>query len=311
MPIKDDHVTLPYRDPSKRWPDADPVEAKAVTDLLFASMPERDPNKRPDPETPYWASMAGQRCSRQLHYQFTNAPQAPRSKTSEYRMWLGTMVHQAFEKAIEGDDRFVGEQRIILTESCGIPGTGRADLSVRNPEGSARPYAKVIDYKTAGGFPFKLAATTFKGGPNGPSFGAEVQTALAVVALDADAGAVMNLALETLSPEFGTSSMDDIGRFAAQWTFDRARADALVAGERNRVLPVLTATRAGLLPHRELSLPGVPTGATVVDTAKGLWVTTTADGNVTATGKAWPCNYCDYRDQCEKEGPGTAPEVLF
>lgn len=303
MPIDRDLSDLPRVPPGAVMPDRDPAFLTELVTWWQASIERED--KTRVPTAPYWASDAGSRCLRQLQYAFDEVPRDPMPLSSEWRLNLGTMVHKFLEDAVVEHPRWLTEQRVDL-RPAGLPGHGRADILITREDGSIEG---VVDYKTASGFPFKLATTSFKGGPKGPSLGAMTQVACQVVALDAEYGIVVNLAMEVLGPDFATGRVSELDRFAAQWTMPRALCDALAWREARRVARVQAAREARLLITREISLPDVPEGAAITDPARKRWELRDANGNVQQFGSAWPCDYCSYRTRCITDGDGTHTEV--
>lgn len=308
MPIRND-VTASLPPPPRegtRPPDHDPWFLKELLAGWRDHIHENDEPHDREPDAPYFASDAGSRCLRQLYYKMSGAPRPEMDLPTEWKLSLGTMVHAQLEQVIIARFKEWSSEHRFRLEPIGIPGRGKADVIVPSPLGKV-----VVDFQTQNGFGYKMAATTFKGGPNGPMLGKEIQVALAVVALDADFGIVANLALEVLGPAFAPNlPADDILRMAAQWTISRERCDALVRTEVRRVELSMAAMKGGYLPVRQLSLPNVPKNAVIVDPDKGRWNVAEGD-KVLQFGTAWPCDYCDFRELCKADGPGTSPDPGF
>lgn len=305
------------------WPpDADPWVLDTLIGAWKASVERREHHPRPA-DAPYFASDSGMTCARQLHYAFTDAPRDPMPLPQLWKVNLGTMVHAALE-ALPIPETWAPEVRFDLTP-IGIPGRGRADLVVFagpaadhvtvevDPATGARrttwngtgEVRAVVDYMTQNGYGYKLAATSFKGGPFGPSAGKMTQAALGAVAMNADEAVVAHLAMEVLGPDFGKGRVgpDDLVRFASQWSIGRERAVELVDRERVRVRRAIAVRDAGVLPIRSLG-GDMPDGAVVADPLGPRWEVRNRDGKVVQAGKAWPCDYCGWRDRCVTDGPG-------
>lgn len=87
MPIEADLSDLPRaEDPDKDNPDQRLDVAERLVQLLAQHRFEiRDPDKRPKDAAPFWASMVGDRCARQLHYRFTGVEREPPTIVQQYR----------------------------------------------------------------------------------------------------------------------------------------------------------------------------------------------------------------------------------
>jgi len=321
MPIKADRTNLPpAAAPGTFPPDADPWFLEELIGRWKVSVERTERHERPV-EAPYFASDAGLPCLRQLHYALADVPRDPMPLPQLWKVNLGTMVHAALEM-LPLPENWYPEVRFDLTP-IGIPGRGRADLVIFAPNVRAADHIEitergptwkgtgevrtVVDYMTQNGFGYKLAATSFKGGPGGPSLGKMTQVALAVELMGAHEGIVAHLAMEVLGPDFGAGRIgpDDLIRFASQWTVSRDDCAELVRHERARVSKIMAARKRKVLPVRALTLADTPPNAVVVDPSSPRWEERDAQGRVLQSGSAsWPCNYCGWRDKCLADGDG-------
>lgn len=320
--IKTDRSTLPPAAASgPRPPDTDPWFLRELVGAWERSRDEAEATEihdRPH-EAPYFASDAGSPCLRDLYYRLCGVEGEEFDTPTKWKLDLGRMVHKQMESFVL-PPLWLPEVRFDLTP-FDIPGRGRADVVIfeegENPldhvivtdrgytwNGTGRIYA-VVDYMTQNGYSYKKAAVSFQGGPHGPSFGKEVQVAITVALMKARYGVVANLAMEVLGPQFASKTIatDDLIRFAAQWTLTADDCDELAGRERTRVAKALAARKAGVLPPRELRLPGVPDNAIVSDPETGRWEVR-RDGRVQQFGNAWPCDYCSRRAKCLVDGDG-------
>lgn len=312
MPINKSQQTVPRQfanSPSTSSRFMEPVAAQWFNEYLDSEHASRS---RAIPELPLRASSVGTRCDRALWYDLagfeeTNPPDA----AATFRMRLGQLVHDAFDNAIKAlptfgqlDDQqrkhgWFTEEAVDLSP-IGFPGSAHGDL-VRYEHGVAQ---EVLELKSASGYPFKVAVTTFGGGPQGPRLEHILQAALVAVALKAPKITVGWVSLEPISPDLATRmNLTELGRFVAEWTYDTAEYEELVAQEAARQVRLLRMVEANLRPERSLSMLEGPAGAVISDIESSKWqVVSPVDGRITAAGKTWFCGYCRYKDQCDNDG---------
>jgi hypothetical protein len=310
MPIRQDAGDIP---PKPTYPpDKDPPELRQLWDIIAEAIVRKE-RKVPDPDKPYWVSMANQRCSRQVYYTMIGAEGDADPPSSTFRMYLGTMVHAVIEDAIHsaGDLRQWMPETRIETDAIGLPGSGRCDLATLDVSDPDNPKVKrVFDFVTEGGFGFKVKTTNFRGGPEGVALGKITQAAVSAVVLGATEGAaVIAVALEPAAASF-TRSGDkyDLDRFIVQWSVDQARCVELVANEVARVQPIMAAVKVGKPIRRWIDSEQIPIGAEIVDPLTGRWVVRDEEGRTRQLANTWHCDYCRYKTQCLADGPGTQPQ---
>ena len=248
---------------------------------------------------PYRASYANTRCDRALHYRFTSTVKSnPVDVASLWNFWLGHLIGEGMHAACAAAyPSAIAEQAVDL-RPLGIPGSGSSDTWVPD-DGEGGSFN--LEYKSTGGYGFKKK--TVEG--EGPTFGSIVQGALSNRGLNADRLLVPFLSKENISVKVAAQhNLAEIDRFAAVWEYSAAECDVLVRAEAARVGRVLQFADTDILPARELSEPRYPVGAVIKDPKRGTWVKLDANGNVTGSGTAWECDYCDFRDQCITDGAG-------
>jgi len=281
-----------------RYPDLLPEYASAVAMGWY----EKYLNEGKDqldfavPGARYRASWAHS-CLRELQYKITKAEETdPASVADAWRFDVGHAVHDMVQDGIEA--AFPTAQREVKVDlnALGIPGAAHLDLLVADDG-----IVTAVEIKSINGFGFKKAATNFSGPPEGPRKSAVVQGALSALALDCDRLKVMYFGLELLSPSVAAKAglNGEIGRFVAEWTYERDEYEPIARAEIERVQGVLAHIAAGqLAPRWE---PEMPLDARITDTSTGQWYETDGSGLVTGSGRTWKCLYCSYRTRCAEE----------
>ncbi len=237
-------------------------------------------------------------CLRELQYKITKVEETdPASVADAWRFDVGHAVHDMVQDGIEA--AFPNAKREVKVDlrTLGIPGAAHLDLLVEDDDG----IRTAVEIKSINGFGFKMAATNFNGPPEGPRKSAVVQGALSAMALDCDRLKVMYFSLELLSPSVAAKAglNGEVGRFVAEWTYERAEFEALALAEVDRVKGVM-----GHIALRQLAPrwePEMPLHARITDVTKGTWYETDEEGRVTGSGRTWKCDYCSYRTLCAEE----------
>lgn len=274
----------------------------------------RRPHAIPD-AGPYRASLSGSRCDRAAFYQMAGYDETnPMTIADSWRAALGTIVHDVIEDVApimfeENEDvTDVDNESTLDLRLIGINGSGSGDILI-----TYKGVKTAVEVKTVGGFKFKLAATTFKGPPQGPSYGHILQGAMAAKVLGADQLIIAYLSMENVSPKLAEAyASSEAGRFAAEWHYNVEQLEPLIASEVERAgsMEQLIAANtdapeghAVALAERELRDPEYPIGAVVTNPKSGMWTVLADDGDsITDTGTTWMCDYCRYRDQCIGDG---------
>lgn len=260
----------------------------------------RDGSEAPyTPDSMRWRGSWAGMCARQVAYQTTGVEKTnPPSLADYWRMGLGSVVHELLEPAVQqwikDSPGLTAEEEVDVTFDN--EGYGHVDLVLSTDTGQKI----VCELKTINGFGFKRSVEN----EEGPRHSHVLQGAMYANALDADLLVIGYLAMELISPgRAKTRGIDDVGRFAAEWHFTRDEFVPLAQEEEVRLGAIAAAAHAGdVIPRRfSLSDPDIPFPAEVVNPATGHWElqVATADGyDVTGSGRAWQCRYCDYQDRC-------------
>lgn len=256
-------------------------------------------------DLPYRGSFAGFRCDRQLYYAMAGMPRNVPSIADAYRMSLGTLVHDGLESAIKDAMPNAQFEVEVDLRPIGVDGSAHADIVTFLEDGSCDA---VVEVKTVNGFGFKTMASDFKGPPEGPRSGHVLQAALTAMALNAKRIVISYLSMESMSPNLSKYVEGDLGRFCAEWHFTREEYEAIAKPEIdriNRVMRYVTEYNDNdpIVPSPFIDDDRVPFGAYISDPARGMWVVndTTNPNVVVDTGKIWFCDYCDWRERCQKD----------
>lgn len=293
-------------------PSKQPFFAQAIGDAWYAQYKAdgKDTLELAIPEAgPYRASYAGKRCDRQLYYALMGLPETnPSDLADAWRFELGHRVHDMAQEMVERcwPD---GENEVnVDLNAIGIPGSAHVDTVITH-EG----HKTVVEIKSATGFSFKMATTTFSGPPEGPKFSAILQGAMAAKALGAERLVIVNFALENLSKSWAYGE-DPVTRFAGEWHFLVSDLEEAIAFEVARIEDILKMVALEEVPEPYVHDPGevaqgkLAPGARITDPTKGLWIVEDDEPNaqgireIVDTGKYWLCGYCEQRDRCQKEG---------
>jgi len=246
---------------------------------------------------PYRASYASTRCDRALWYKLTGVHASnPPGIADAWRFGIGTLIHEGLQPVVEQIFPDSVAEPLVDLRPMGLPGSAHADQII-NHDG----VKTLVEYKSIGGFQFKIMATGFKGPATGPRYGAVVQAAIIAKATGCDRIVIAYLSLENVSAGMASSyASSEAGRFAAEWHYTVAEMDELIKYEVERVNWVLAQTSP---PPREIHDPEYPKGAVIQAPLqdRAPW-TIAEDGVVLDTGTTWMCGYCDFRDQCKEDG---------
>lgn len=286
-----------------------------------------------------WGGM----CARLIGYRLLGVEESnPTDLAGHWRMGLGTMVHGGLQETLQRAFPGAEMEKVVDAthdEIMGLPTSGRTDVFIVeqvNPlavardidgnelNGAGEVIGKArricIEVKTINGFGYKKAVGA-RGVPEGPRSGALFQAALNGRAHGADEVVVVYLSLECLSDRELTALVGKVGgepashrKFVAEWTWSMSDLDEMVDRELARLAKILKMTDdyvlddngdgeviGAKLPPRSIPLE-MPARARVTDPSKGAWQVVVND-NVMDSGETWMCGYCDYQDQCVKDGP--------
>jgi hypothetical protein len=238
-----------------------------------------------------------------------NIPKSdPPGLADAWRMGLGTTVHEMLQtigtELFAGDDDFenVKSEVDVDLRPIGIEGSAHIDMVF-----TYKGKLTVLELKSAGGFKFKMAATSFKGPPEGPSFGHIMQAALSAKALGAENVVIAYLAMENVSPSLAKAyTKSEAGRFAAEWHYTVEELEPWIEAEVKRIQGIAAVVKNdnAKVPPRQLCDPEIAPGAVVTDPNHGVWVALESPLSQTIidTGDTWMCAYCDHRTKCIEDG---------
>ena len=296
--LKRDLSDLPAASPYGLTPDPEP---RFIGVLVEAWAEANDDAKATAHGTPFRHSDAG-KCARALSYAAMGLPKSdPMDLTGVWNVTLGTLLHDEWQGALQA--RFPDAEVEVKCRTVGADGSGHIDAVIRDA-GSTIAY----ELKTVGGVGFKAAVgAQRKGTPaEGPRTAHLLQACINGLAVDADEVVIGYLAKECISANVAKrfAIRDDVGRFAAEWTFTREQYEPLARLEAERVAGILGLVADGTLAARKS--PEMPAGAEVTDPASGDWVRT-VDGEVAETGNTWECGYCAYQTMCATTEAGRIP----
>lgn len=305
-------------------PDDDTAVMDQLLDTWFTGILDLEKDRVRSSTAPFFAS-DGAGCARKTAYDYLDrtlteeslVPASPGKSNppgiaDHWTFRLGNLAHDEIQRGAPTVG-YENEVRAVLTDEDGndLVST-RIDL-VKVADNTA------VELKSKNGYGFKMLATTFRGDPEGPSFGHIVQTALSVRALRQQGtpiarAVLIYLALEKLSPSMAKDfAGNERKRFAAQFTYTIEELDEVADRVLSWLGRIKTVLDEGTMPPRVFLDPDVPPTAVVVDPRNGGWQVkaTLADGteDITRSGSTWMCNYCDWQDQCladlEEETGGT------
>ncbi len=305
--IKKSISDLPFPEARAAHPPSNkPFFAQAIGDAWYQQYKDdgKDTLELAVPEAgPYRASYAGKRCDRQLYYALAGTPESnPSDLADAWRFELGHRVHDMAQEMVArcwpGGENEVN----VDLNTIGIPGSAHVD-TVIDHEG----HKTVVEIKSATGYSFKMATTTFGGPPEGPKFSAILQGAMAAAAISAERLVIVNFALENLSKSWAYGEAP-VTRFAGEWHYMVSDLQPAIDYEVQRVADILKFVELEEVPEPYVHDPGevavgkLAEGARITDPSKGLWIVENEEEEIVDTGKYWLCGYCEYRDTCMKEG---------
>jgi hypothetical protein len=241
------------------------------------------------------------KCARALSFKFAGiAPTEAPDASGLWNFAMGDYGHEVFQGAVQ---RYLGENAQVEV-TCFDPGTpfasGHADAEIVTDDGAGMV---VYELKTVGGFAYKMAVGE-RGAAQGPKHEHIVQGALNASARGADRLVIGYLSKEAISVQAAAKKkIDELGRFMAEWTFERDVFEPMAAAERARVKGILDLVVGGQLAARKIPDPELPSGAVIVDPSTGRWELV-VNGSLQDTGSWWACGYCDFRSLCAQTPSG-------
>lgn len=321
MPINQPLSDVPRRKAEQGLPPSrNPFVVQAVARKFYELNDDKAAEHAIPEAGAFRMSYASKRCDRQLYYAMSRTPESdPVTIADIWRFALGQLVHDALQEVRKEAYPDAHHELVVDLRPLGIDGSGRIDIV----EGDT-----VIELKSINGYSFKMIATTMRGAPQGPRFGAVVQAALGAAAVNAggagpdmptiDKVVVGYLSLELVGPglvdivvEPGDEHGREIARFGAEWHFTMDELMPLVEHEVARVGRIQRDVANGRLPARALDDPEYPAGAVVTTpSAKNATWQLRAGEQIIDSGSTWMCGYCSHRQQCSADGPGDSGDTV-
>lgn len=172
--------------------------------------------------------------------------------------------------------------------------------------------ADVCEFKTQGGYSFKMTSTPQGGGPEGPRFGHVLQGGMCADALDCDRITIAYIAFENVSVgQAERMGLSDVERFTSEWHFSRQQLRALLDSEYARIRRLLSHVDNSARPAAALFDEGYPIGAVLVDPTRNRWeLVDPMTGRIEQFGQhPFICDYCDWRPTCIEHGPDAQSTV--
>jgi hypothetical protein len=293
-------------------PDAESRFGRVLIDWCHAKALKHDEEwdaNHPDPKR-FYHSDAG-KCARAIAYAAlritpSNPPDAPGS----YIMWLGSMIHEAFQEALQEKYPDAEIEVKVEIEDAGC----RIDAVVKLETGNTKPYVVSIEAKSMGGYAYKLASAKFNGPPEGPRLGDKYQAFLNAKRIDADECVLIAFARDPNN--WIADGLDPMLRVVAEWTYTREQYMPLADEEDERIRGILALLDAKepMLPARKApeieKVEGFPTHR-IVEPTTGTWLIRNEAGDWVAPPVKdphyWGCGYCRYQDTCAQTGGDREP----
>jgi hypothetical protein len=312
-PIKKDNADLPRGNGGGVLPDENPRFVTAIALAWYQEYLDQGKDVREMAfDTPFRASDAGF-CSMSLGLTLLERAgmgeqSNPPTLSDTWRMNLGTMIHSAMEHYLPL--AFPGAKCEIVGETIDGGASFHADVLIEEQLADGDPrwgtetntgwWRTLFELKSINGVGFKSATIGYRktSPPEGPRSSAVLQASLAAESFDCDEVVVGYLSMECIGGAIAKANgLDDIGKFAAEWTVARNEFLPLAQAERARMKWILATVDAGRLPER--TIPDLPEGAIITDPSTGAWsVVGESPLQILDVGTTWQCNYCRHQRSC-------------
>lgn len=315
MALAADHSTMPTAAVSGGLvPDDEPRFVQALAEHWQAT---NDDDKPTALGTRVRHSDAG-KCARAIAYTVAGVPKSnPMDLTGVWNVNLGTVIHEAWQQSmVEAwvartldlpDDATVTIEIEPKVGHDDLDASGHLDAVITITYADGTTWVIVYELKTIGGYGFKAAIGKARRGTpaEGPKLEHRLQAALNGIARDADEIVIGYLAKECISVG-QAGKLDELGRFAAEWTFDRDTYRPWAVAEKDRLNGILALLDRGELAARKFPVGMLPAGAEIVDPDAGRWEVRHGD-QVADTGTWWACGYCSFQSLCATTPAGRIP----
>lgn len=272
-----------------------PDEGIRFADALIQKWMEEDEPKPTAADTRMRFSDAG-KCARLLSFKAAGIPASnPMDAAGHHATGLGTILHDKWEAALQA--RYPDAEVEVTGVLTDVDSSGDADILVR-----VDGRLILLDMKTTGGYGFKMMVGE-RGVAEGPRRASLYQLALNARAHDVDEAVICLMATEAISKNAAAKKgFSELGRFLAEWTYQREELEPLADREvrrQNEILRLLDEEKK-LAPRH---IPDeMPMKSRIVDPQKGRWEL--RDGQkIIDTGSTWMCGYCSHQTICASVGP--------
>lgn len=310
MPLARDLSDLPRAQPgeSKGWaPDANPRFGVLLAEAWLAEERQRVV-PRASAHARFRHSDAGA-CARMIAYAALDIdPTNPIDAAGVVTTTIGTWVHTQFQRVLK---EIYGEDADIEVKVGTGDRAGHVDAVVRiQPPHGGIPWVVVIEFKTVGGYGWKMATGVPPAArqPEGPKYEHVLQGALGGREHNADEVVIVYLSKEAVSTRIARDrKISTLGRVTAEWSLSRETYEPLADKEAERIQGILGVLDQGDLPRRKVPDPALPTRHEIVRPADGAYVVFAADGSLEDGGVYWGCDYCRYQDLCAQTEGGRVP----
>ena len=299
-----DRPTKPVGEPPDEHPRFGPVLIEWCHEEALKRDAEWEANHAERPR--FYHSDAGA-CSRAIAYAALRMRVSnPMDPQSHYNLWLGNVIHEAFQTALQRKYPDAEIEVRVTWEQTGC----RIDAVVKLEAGGPKPYVISIEAKSIGGYGYKLASAKFNGPPEGPKFGNKMQGFLNAKRIDADEAVVILFSKDPNN--WVEEGLDPMLKVTAEWTYTREQYRPLADKEDERIATILKMVDEGTLPRRfspEVALE-FPKHI-IVEPSTGAYLVPDEAGNWAAPPVKkpyfWGCAYCRYQPDCAKTGADREP----
>lgn len=270
-----------------------PVLTQVLAQLIAAESEEAGAREKAFPSTCRYSD-AG-KCARAIGLE-SILPRPPITDVAgEFRMWIGTLLHEHVQAAIVA--AYGGQ-----VECATSLGTAHCGCSNRLASGHADWCGIVAgtdlgricyELKTEGAYGFDKAIGINRkrydrSYPHGPRSSAKLQGAINAVANDCDTLIIGVLVMDAISVQLAEKvGLGNLDRICAEWHYKRSEFDQWAKLALDRFTYVDATLANGNLPAREA----------IGDEMETVVLNPEADR------QPWQCAYCRVRDACVKLGP--------
>lgn len=244
------------------------------------------------------------KCARAASYTALGVEGETMDLTGMWNVRLGSLIHEVLQGFLDADcevpvhsvsyDGTIIPATIELSDGTTVPVVGYADVVLDDT---------VVDFKSKGGFGYKLMLGVGNSEPEGCDINDMLQAGIYALAFGKKSARVAYIAKEVISTGLANrNGLDEASRFYVE--FERQLDDEFRAEIESELARLYAINRLALdestLATRKI--PGIP--VEIDDPNNGSWAMLDDDGNPIMAGSAWQCAYCPYQRRCINDGPG-------